>query len=151
MPRIETRIVTHALPPIDERGTCGMEGAEIIFHGRVRNTEAGRTIVGLEYEHYEEMAESALSEVAHEAGGRYEIDELVCIHRVGMVPAGAASLRVQICSPHRRAALDAMDWFISEIKARVPIWKWGVLDDGSRFPAEGGRLPLEPPAPSPDR
>ena len=29
-----------------------------------------------------------------------------------------------------------MTWFISELKKRVPIWKWAILEDGSRIPSE---------------
>jgi len=45
-------------------------------------------------------------------------------------------LYIHIFSKHRKASLDAMEWFIAEIKKEVPIWKWGVKPDGSKFPSK---------------
>jgi molybdopterin synthase catalytic subunit len=49
---------------------------------------------------------------------------------------GDTSLHVVIWSKHRKEGLDAMSWFISELKNSVPIWKWAILEDGSRVPTE---------------
>lgn len=113
----------------------GTDGAELVFHGRVRQNEQGQPIVALDYEHYAEMAEAELQAVAQETAAAYPISELVCWHRVGRVAIGDASLRVLIRSPHREEALNAMGDFIVRMKARVPIWKWGVTASGDRFPA----------------
>jgi molybdopterin synthase catalytic subunit len=29
-----------------------------------------------------------------------------------------------------------MSWFISELKKRIPIWKWAIMEDGTRIPSE---------------
>jgi len=98
-------------------------GAELIFHGRVRNSEEGQSIKGIFYEHYPEMAENELKKLAEQTLGKFQIAELQCIHRVGFVPNGEMSLRVVIWSKHRVEGLEAMAWFISELKKHVPIWK----------------------------
>ena len=41
-----------------------------------------------------------------------------------------------IWSKHRREGLEAMDWFISELKKHVPIWKWAIMIDNTRVPSE---------------
>jgi len=29
-----------------------------------------------------------------------------------------------------------MDWFISELKKHVPIWKWAILNNGTKIPSD---------------
>ncbi len=112
------------------------DGAELVFNGRVRATEHGENITALEYEQYEGMAEAELTQLAEEAMKKFPIHNLFCRHRIGRVDVGETSLHVSIWSKHRREGLDAMDWFISELKKCVPIWKWAILADGTKVPSE---------------
>jgi len=112
------------------------DGAELVFNGRVRATEDDKNITALEYEYYEGMAEAELTQLAEEAMNKFPIHDLFCRHRIGRVDVGESSLHVSIWSKHRREGLAAMDWFISELKKRVPIWKWAILEDGTRIPSE---------------
>ncbi|MGE0432474.1 MAG: molybdenum cofactor biosynthesis protein MoaE [Planctomycetota bacterium] len=147
-----TRIIDGPLPPIDPhaphdgavgRARAGDAGAELIFHGRVRGTEATKgtdggdtvPIVALDYEQYEGMTAAELQQLADETATRFPLLAFECLHRVGRVPVGEASLRVTLISAHRGEAIDALTWFVNELKVRVPIWKWGVRADGSRFPS----------------
>ncbi len=112
------------------------DGAELVFNGRVRAMEHGENITALEYEQYEGMADAELIQLAEEAMNKFPIHDLFCKHRIGKVEVGETSLHVSIWSKHRREGLNAMDWFISELKKRVPIWKWAILEDGTRIPSE---------------
>ena len=112
------------------------DGAELVFNGRVRATEHGKNITALEYEHYEGMAETELFQLAEETVGKFPIHDLFCKHRMGKVGIGETSLHVSIWSKHRKEAIEAMTYFIAELKKRVPIWKWAKLEDGSRIPSE---------------
>ena len=62
----------------------------------------------------------------------FSLNDLFCKHRVGKVPTGEASLHISIWSPHRKEALNALEWFITELKKNVPIWKWAIYEDGTR-------------------
>ena len=112
------------------------DGAELIFNGRVRVTENGENITALEYEQYKGMAEAELTQLAEETCKKFPIHDLFCKHRIGRVDVGETSLHVVIWSKHRKEGLEAMTWFISELKKRVPIWKWAILKDGMRIPSE---------------
>ena len=112
------------------------DGAELVFNGRVRAMEHGENITALEYEQYEGMAEAELTQLAEEAMKEFPIHDLFCRHRIGRVDVGETSLHVSIWSKHRREGLDAMDWFISELKKCVPIWKWAILADGTKVPSD---------------
>ena len=112
------------------------DGSELVFNGRVRATEHGENITALEYEQYEGMAEAELTHLAEEAEKNFPIHDLFCKHRIGKVEVGETSLHVSIWSKHRREGLDAMDFFFFLLKKRVPIWKWAILEDGSRIPSK---------------
>ncbi len=112
------------------------DGAELVFNGRVRATENGEAITALEYEQYEGMADLELTQLAKDTCAKFPIHDLYCKHRMGQVGIGETSLHVSIGSKHRKEGLDAMTWFITELKKRVPIWKWAILEDGSKIPSE---------------
>lgn len=131
---VEVRLVDGALAPIEDDASRRDDGAELIFHGRVRRREGDDEIAALDYEHYPTMTEQELQALADETLERFGLSALRCLHRVGRVPVGEASLRVTIVSAHRAEALDAMAWFVTEMKRRVPIWKWAVTADGERRP-----------------
>jgi molybdopterin synthase catalytic subunit len=112
------------------------DGSELLFNGRVRSKEGNALIKGLEYEQYEGMAESELFEIGNESLKKFPINDLICKHRIGKVMVGETSLHVVIWSKHRKEGFEAMSYFISELKKRVPIWKWAILEDGTKIPSE---------------
>ena len=112
------------------------DGAELIFNGRVRNMQRGKEIIALEYEQYEGMAEVELKKIAKQTCKKFPITDLFCRHRIGIIDVGEISLHVVIWSKHRRESLEAMNWFISELKKHVPIWKWAIMIDNTRVPSE---------------
>lgn len=110
----------------------GSSGAVLVFRGVVRRDETHRGAVErIEYETYREMAEMEMGRIKRDAMERFELTDIVLVHRVGTVAAGETSLYIAIGSPHRKSGLRAMDYVIDEIKAKVPIWKKEVFDDGS--------------------
>ncbi len=143
---IVTAIIEGPLPPVPKSGSHGRDGAEVLFHGRVRATEHGKDIVALDYEHYPGMTETQLDALARETIRKFPIHDLLCHHRVGRIAVGETAMRLVIRSGHRTEAFEAMSWFISELKRRVPLWKWGVDSEGNRTPSSSGpRVENEPP------
>ena len=133
---IKVEIVGSSITPFDSNDNQKQKGAELIFNGRVRGTENGKKIKMLEYEQYEEMAEKELRTIAQEAQNKFPIKDLLCRHRIGEVKVGETSLHVSIWSKHRKEGLEAMSFFIIELKKRVPIWKWAILENGEKIPSE---------------
>ena len=132
---IITEIVRGLIIPFPSDDSRTDEGAELIFNGRVRDKEQGKLITGLEYEHYNGMAEKELNDIAIKTVNKFPIRDLLCRHRVGRVNIGETSLHVTIWSKHRKEGLEAMTYFIKELKKQVPIWKWAILEDGKKIPS----------------
>ena len=133
---IKVEIVGSSITPFDSNDNQKEKGAELIFNGRVRGTEHGKKIRMLEYEQYEDMAEKELRMIAQETQNKFPIKDLLCKHRIGGVKVGETSLHVSVWSKHRKEGLEAMSFFIIELKKRVPIWKWAILENGEKIPSE---------------
>ena len=133
---IQVKIVNGPIEFFPSDNNRQKDGAELVFNGRVRDMELGEKITSLEYEQYDGMAEAELKQLAVETAQRFPINDIFCKHRIGKVNVGETSLHVVIWSKHRQEGIDAMPWFIAELKKRVPIWKWAILEDGSKVPSE---------------
>lgn len=133
---IKIEIINSPIIPFISDDNRQQDGSELVFNGRVRAKEHGEAIIALEYEQYEGMAETELKQLAEETAIKYPIHDLFCKHRIGKVNVGETSLHVVIWSKHRQEGIDALSWFILELKKRVPIWKWAILVDGSRIPSK---------------
>jgi molybdopterin synthase catalytic subunit len=108
------------------------DGAVVAFLGVVRElSDEGRSVRGLSYEAYPAMALAQLNEIADEAERRFAPCRVACLHRIGALVLGEASVAVAVAAPHRAAAFDACEYVIDELKARVSIWKRELYRDGA--------------------
>ncbi|XP_037777171.1 molybdopterin synthase catalytic subunit-like [Penaeus monodon] len=105
-------------------------GAVSLFVGTTRNNFQGRQVVRLEYEAYEEMAEKEILTICRLAREKWNIKHIAIYHRMGVVPVSESSVIIAVSSTHRRESLEAASFLIDELKARVPIWKKEMYDDG---------------------
>ena len=98
-------------------------GATVVFLGQVREENDGRTVTGIEYSAYGEMAERELAAIASECASAFGIAHLAVEHRLGTLALGEASIAIVVAHPHRAAAYEASRFVIEEVKRRLPIWK----------------------------
>jgi len=111
--------------------TAPSDGALCLFAGAVRNHNAGRDVLYLEYEAYEEMALPLMDEIADEALRRWPIGDVRIVHRLGRMEIGEVSVAIAVASPHRKEAFEACRFAIDTLKSRVPIWKKEFFADGA--------------------
>ena len=116
-------------------------GASLLFLGTVRDHADGRSVSGMGYEAYVEMAESTLAAIAEEAAARLDGGAVAVVHRIGELELGEASVGIAVGSPHRAPSYDANRYVIEEIKKRLPVWKHEHYTDGDDAWVEG--VPLE--------
>jgi molybdopterin synthase catalytic subunit/molybdopterin converting factor small subunit len=112
-------------------------GAIATFVGTTRVESRGRTVVRLDYEAYEGMAEQTMTEIAEELKVRYDLCEIAIHHRTGRVEIGEASVVIAVSAPHRQAALAACKDAIDTLKKRVPLWKKEVYEGGEEWIGRG--------------
>ena len=112
-------------------------GAIATFIGTTRVESRGRTVIRLEYEAYEGMAESVMAELADDLKARYELCEVAMAHRVGVVAIGEISVAIAVSAPHRAAALDACKDAIDHLKETAPLWKKEIYEGGEEWIGRG--------------
>lgn len=106
------------------------DGASLLFLGVVRDHNDGRSVGGVRYDAYEEMATKVLAEIVEEAALSAGTDRLAAVHRVGELDVGDVSVAIAASSPHRAEAYEASRYIIEEIKKRLPVWKKERYSDG---------------------
>jgi molybdopterin synthase catalytic subunit len=112
-------------------------GAIATFLGTTRIHSRGRTVLHLEYEAYEGMAEKVMEEIAHDLEERYDLCRVAMIHRVGRVGIGETSVAIAVSAPHRHHALAACKDAIDTLKVDVPLWKKEVYEGGEEWIGRG--------------
>jgi MoaE-MoaD fusion protein len=112
-------------------------GAVATFLGTVRIESRGRTVLYLEYEAYEGMAEQVMEQIADELRLRYDLSAIAIHHRIGRVGIGEASVAIAVSAPHRQDALFACKDAIDTLKERVPLWKKEVYEGGEEWIGRG--------------
>lgn len=106
-------------------------GAVVVFNGTVRDLTSDRRVTHLEYEAYPAMAIAQLERVGAEVARAHGLTAIACVHRLGRLEIGEVAVVLAVSSPHRRAALDAIDDFIVRLKREVPIWKKEHFEGGA--------------------
>jgi molybdopterin synthase catalytic subunit len=106
-------------------------GAVVVFHGTVRDATKGRRVTHLEYEAYPAMALAQMRAIAAEVTAAHGLTGLACVHRIGRLEPGEAAIVLATASPHRKAALDAVEHFVARLKRDVPIWKKEHFEGGA--------------------
>ena len=112
-------------------------GAVATFIGTTRLQSRGRTVLHLDYEAYEEMAEQVMAQIAAELKGRYDLCEIAIHHRTGRVEIGEASVVIAVSARHRQDALAACKDAIDTLKEQVPLWKKEFYEGGEDWIGRG--------------
>jgi molybdopterin converting factor subunit 1 len=112
-------------------------GAIATFVGTTRVESRGRTVLYLEYEAYEGMAERVMEELAASLHARYSLCGVAIHHRVGLVGIGEQSVVIAVSAPHRDDALSACRDAIDTLKETVPLWKKEVYEGGEEWIGRG--------------
>ena len=108
-------------------------GAVVSFTGVVRDTVGN--LQELMIEHYPGMTESAIAKIAEEAKTRWNLSDVLVIHRYGPLKPGAPIMMVATASAHRAAAFEAADFLMDYLKSRAPFWKKEVTSEGASWVA----------------
>lgn len=138
---LEIRVTDGVLDPLTEVSAyqlshgelAGHFGATTIFIGSLRDMNQGKSVVAMTLEHYPGMTERHLTKVSEEAASRWDILDLLLIHRVGEMQPNDPIVLVAVWSTHRDEAFKACRYIIDELKTRAPFWKKEQLEGGERW------------------
>lgn len=135
MPVAELARFTLSAAPVDAAAlsrelALAHAGACVKFEGWVRDHNAGRAVLRLDYQAYAPLAASEGERILAEAQEKFAIAAARCAHRIGALAIGDLAVWVGVSAAHRGAAFEACRFIIDEVKLRVPIWKNEHYADG---------------------
>ena len=105
-------------------------GAVVSFTGLVRG---GAGLLALELEAYEGFTDVAIAEMAQQTAIRFDLQDVLVVHRIGRMAPGEPIVFVAAAARHRRSAFEAADQLMDFLKSRAPFWKKSHDGDGARW------------------
>ena len=108
-------------------------GAVASFVGIVRDVNEGAAIQAMTLEHYPGMTERSIEEIISQARGRWNIFDVLVIHRVGTLKPLDQIVLVIVTSGHRGDAFAACEFIMDYLKTRAPFWKKEQTSAGARW------------------
>jgi molybdopterin synthase catalytic subunit len=108
-------------------------GAVAAFIGTVRDVNDAAHVSSLTLEHYPGMTEKALEAIVAEARDRFDILDVLVIHRVGTLAPTDQIVLVVVTGAHRGEAFDACRFLMDYLKTRAPFWKKETTPQGARW------------------
>lgn len=108
-------------------------GAVVSFIGQVRDINDGSSVSAMHLEHYPGMTEKSLEAITQQAKLRWDIVEVLVIHRVGDLNPSDQIVMVAVSSAHRKEAFMACEFVMDYLKTEAPFWKKEQTTAGARW------------------
>jgi molybdopterin synthase catalytic subunit len=108
-------------------------GAVTSFVGIVRDLNEGDAVATLTLEHYPGMTEKSLEKIVAQAKQRWDIYDVLVVHRVGALEPLDQIVLVVVTSAHRGESFKACEFLMDYLKTRAPFWKKEVTPEGARW------------------
>jgi molybdopterin synthase catalytic subunit len=108
-------------------------GAIASFVGVVRDMNEGARVGQMTLEHYPGMTEKALEQIISQASARWDIYDVLVVHRVGTLRPTDQIVLVMVASAHRGEAFQACEFLMDYLKTRAPFWKKESTPEGARW------------------
>src|SRR3981189_620927 len=108
-------------------------GAVASFIGVCRDANDGTAVTKMALEHYPGMTERALEKIVSEAKRRWDVMDVLVIHRVGELKPTDQIVLVVVTGAHRGEAFAACEFVMDYLKTRAPFWKKEQTPSGARW------------------
>jgi len=108
-------------------------GAVASFIGLCRDVNDGDVVTKMTLEHYPGMTEKALENIIAEAKRRWDVMEVLVVHRVGELEPTDQIVLVVVAGAHRGEAFAACEFIMDYLKTRAPFWKKEETPRGARW------------------
>ena len=111
-------------------GVCSFIGLVRDFSGQQGED---KKISSMTLEHYPGMTEKQLAKIEEDARSRWELSDVLIIHRIGRLEPKDQIVLVMTASMHRDAAFDAARFIMDFLKTEAPFWKKEETGSGSKW------------------
>jgi len=108
-------------------------GAVASFVGVVRDLNEGADVATLTLEHYPAMTAKALAGIVEQAKERWDLYDVLVVHRIGELQPTDQIVLVVVTSAHRGEAFAACEFVMDYLKTEAPFWKKETTPQGARW------------------
>ena len=108
-------------------------GAVVSFTGLTRGQTGGSAVSQLNLDAWPGYTEAVMAQVEAETRARFSVIDVLVAHRWGYLAVGEPIVFVAVAAEHRRAAFEAADFLMDQLKIRAPFWKKETGPDGQRW------------------
>ncbi len=99
----------------------------------MRDITGEESVETMTLEHYPGMTERQLEKLEGEARARWDLQDVLIIHRYGTLEPGDHIVLVATASAHRGAALESCEFLIDWLKTKAPFWKLEATETGEKW------------------
>jgi molybdopterin synthase catalytic subunit len=108
-------------------------GGVIAYIGLIRNSSRGKAVFSVEYTDADGTAKAELQEIVDKAKGKWPINDMAFVHRIGKLKVGDNNVVVAVSVAHRQEGFDACQYAIDQFKEKLPTRKKETYLDSTWF------------------
>ena len=108
-------------------------GAVSTFIGYVRGLNNQQKVTSINLEVYKDMAYKSLEDICAKAQEKWDIIDVLIIHRFGKLNVKEKIVLVAIFSMHRKESFDACNFIMDYLKKDAPFWKKEFYNDNYKW------------------
>jgi len=118
---------------LDSLDLDGKYGATANFVGTMRDFNEDKKVTYMTLEHYPGMTEKHLNAIANEAIEKWQLLDVLILHRVGKVKITEDIVLVACWSAHRKEAFESCRMIMEQLKSSAPFWKKEETGSGAKW------------------
>ena len=108
-------------------------GAISTFIGYVRNINNKKKVKFIKLEVYKDMAKKSLLDISLKAQERWNIIDILIIHRFGKLPINEKIVLIATFSIHRKDSFESCNFIMNYLKQKAPFWKKEFYNDSYKW------------------
>ena len=108
-------------------------GAVSTFIGYVRSLNNQQKVTSINLEVYKDMAYKSLEAICSKAQEKWDIIDMLIIHRFGKLSTEEKIVLVATFSMHRKKSSDACNFIMDYLKKNAPFWKKEIYKDNYKW------------------
>jgi molybdopterin synthase catalytic subunit len=118
---------------LDNLDMAGQYGATASFVGTMRDFNEDKKITYMTLEHYPGMTEKHLDAIVREATEKWNLLDVLILHRIGKIKIAEDIVLVATWSAHRKDAFESCRVIMEQLKSGAPFWKKEETTSGAKW------------------
>ena len=108
-------------------------GAVSNFVGYVKDLNNNRKVSSIVLDVYQDMPYNSLKNICQKAKKKWDIIDVLIIHRFGKLDINEKIVLVATFSTHRKASFESCNYIMNYLKKDAPFWKKELYKNGYKW------------------